>query len=107
MLVTGAIFLSIVGLKTWDEVIVQYPTQAVLAMAAGRIIPMVVWMLFQGMGGMNAYEMAGMVLPVVPSFAWFGSTLHRAHGAGPIARRRSSQCWVLMRYRRSTYSLAM
>jgi hypothetical protein len=25
MLVTGAIFLSIVGLKTWDEVTLQYP----------------------------------------------------------------------------------
>jgi hypothetical protein len=32
MLVTGAIFLSIVGLKTWDEVTIQYPTQALLAM---------------------------------------------------------------------------
>jgi hypothetical protein len=35
MVVTGAIFLSIVGLKTWDEVTVLYPTQALLAMAAG------------------------------------------------------------------------
>jgi hypothetical protein len=40
MLVTGAIFLSIVGLKTWDQVTVQYPTQALLAMAAGMTIPM-------------------------------------------------------------------
>jgi hypothetical protein len=33
MLATGASFLSIVGLKTWDEATVQYPTQALLAMA--------------------------------------------------------------------------
>ena len=37
MLVTGAIFLSIVGLKTWDEVTLQYPTQSLLAMAAGLL----------------------------------------------------------------------
>jgi hypothetical protein len=67
MLVTGAIFLSIVGLKAWDEVTVQYPTQALLAMAAGMTIPMVAWMLFRGMGRRNAYEMAAaMVLPLSP-----------------------------------------
>ena len=36
MLVTGAIFLSIVGLKTWDEVTRRY-TQSLLAMAAGLL----------------------------------------------------------------------
>jgi hypothetical protein len=50
MLVTGAIFLSIVGLKTWNEVTLQYPTQSLLAMAAGMTIPMVAWMLFRGDG---------------------------------------------------------
>jgi hypothetical protein len=35
MIATGAIFVSVTGLKTWDEVTVQYPTQALLAMAAG------------------------------------------------------------------------
>src|SRR5690242_8273935 len=44
MLATGAIFLSVVGAKTWDEVTTGYPTQALLAMAAGMTIPMVVWM---------------------------------------------------------------
>src|SRR4029453_6049283 len=51
----GAIFLSIVGLKTWDEVTSQYPTQALVAMAAGMSIPMVAWMLYRGMGGGTPY----------------------------------------------------
>lgn len=50
MLATGAIFLSIVGLKRWDQVTVQYPTQALLAMAAGMSVPMVAWMLVWGLG---------------------------------------------------------
>ena len=77
MLVTGAIFLSIVGLKTWDEVTLQYPTQALLAMAAGMTIPMMAWMLFRGMGRRNTYEMAAaMILPVVPflCLVWFDVT---------------------------------
>src|SRR4029453_2516139 len=41
MIATGAIFVSITGLKTWDEVTVQYPTQVLLAIAAGMSIPMV------------------------------------------------------------------
>lgn len=41
MIATGAVFLSAVGLKTWEQVTVQYPTQALLAMAAGMTIPMV------------------------------------------------------------------
>ena len=70
MIATGAIFLSAVGLKTWDQVTLQYPTQALLAMAAGMTIPMVAWMLFRGMGRRNSAEMAAaMVLPVVP-FLW-------------------------------------
>ena len=53
MIATGAIFLSMVGLKTWDQVLLQYPTQALLAMAAGMTIPMAAWMLFRGMGARN------------------------------------------------------
>jgi hypothetical protein len=45
MVATGAILLYIVGLKTWEEVTVQYPTQSLLAIAAGMTIPMVAWML--------------------------------------------------------------
>src|SRR5437867_1215803 len=67
MVATGAIFLSIVGLKTWEEVTIQYPTQALLAMAAGMSIPMMAWMLYRGMGRRNAAEMAAaMILPVIP-----------------------------------------
>jgi hypothetical protein len=54
MIATGAIFVSVVGLKTWDDVTTQYPTQALLAMAAGMSVPMVVWMLFRGMGWRNS-----------------------------------------------------
>jgi hypothetical protein len=43
---TGALFLTIVGVKTWDEVTIPYPTQALLAMAAGMTVPMVAWMVY-------------------------------------------------------------
>src|SRR5205823_9992802 len=62
MIATGAIFLSMVGLKTWDQVLLQYPAQALLAMAAGMTIPMVAWMLFRGMGARNSAEMAAAMV---------------------------------------------
>jgi NhaP-type Na+/H+ or K+/H+ antiporter len=86
MIATGAIFVSITGLKTWDEVTVQYPMQVLLAMAAGMTIPMVAWMLVRGMGRRNACEMAAaMVLPVLPflCLVWFDVT--KGASAGPIA----------------------
>jgi hypothetical protein len=55
MIATGAVFLSVVGLKTWEQVTVQDPTQALLAMAVGTTVPMVAWMLFRGMGRRNSY----------------------------------------------------
>jgi hypothetical protein len=48
---TGAVFLSVVGLKTWGEVTTVYPTQALLAMAGGMTAPMVAWMVYRGWGG--------------------------------------------------------
>jgi cytochrome bd-type quinol oxidase subunit 2 len=108
MLATGAIFLSIVGLKTWDEVTIQYPTQALLAMAAGMSIPMVAWMLLRGMGRRNAYEMAAaMILPVVPflCLVWFGIT--KSAQCGGYCAATIVAMLVLMRYRRSTYSTTM
>jgi hypothetical protein len=108
MIATVAIFLSIVGLKTWDEVTVQYPTQALLAMAAGMSIPMVAWMLIRGMGRRNAYEMAAaMILPVIPflCLVWFGIT--KSAWCGPYCAATILAMLVLMRYRRSTYSMAM
>jgi hypothetical protein len=50
MFVAGAILTFVVGLKSWDEVTIQYPNQALLAMVAGMSIPMVAWMLFRGYG---------------------------------------------------------
>ena len=108
MIATGAIFVSITGLKTWDEVTVQYPTQVLLAMAAGMTIPMVAWMLVRGMGRRNAYEMAAaMVLPVLPflCLVWFDVT--KGAQCGPYCMTTIVAMLVLMRYRRSTYSMAM
>ena len=50
MFVTGAIFVSVVGPKTWSEITFVYPTQALVAMAVGMTVPMVAWMLYRGMG---------------------------------------------------------
>jgi hypothetical protein len=108
MLATGTSFLAIVGLKTWDEVTLQYPTQALLAMAAGMSIPMVAWMLHRGMGGRNAAEMtAAMILPVIPflCLVWFGITTNA--WCGPYCAATIVAMLALMRYRRSTYSMAM
>jgi NhaP-type Na+/H+ or K+/H+ antiporter len=105
MIATGAIFLSVVGLKTWDQVIVQYPTQALLAMAAGMTIPMVAWMLFRGMGRRNSSEMAAaMVLPVVPFLflVWFDVT--KSAPCGPYCAAAIVAMLGLMFYRRSQYS---
>ena len=33
MIATGAIFISVVGLKSWDQVTTRYPTRALWAMA--------------------------------------------------------------------------
>ena len=108
MLATGALFLSITGLKTWDQVTIQYPTQVLLAMAAGMSLPMVAWMLYRGMGPRNASEMAAaMVLPVVPflCLVWFHVTTSAQCGGYCAATVLAML--VLMRYRRSTYSTAM
>ena len=108
MIATVAIFLSIVGLKTWDEVTIQYPTQALLAMAAGMSIPMAAWMLHRGMGRRNTYEMAAaMILPVIPflCLVWFGIT--KSAWCGPYCAATIVAMLALMRSRRSTYSMAM
>jgi hypothetical protein len=108
MIATGAIFLSVVGLKTWDEVTAQYPTQALLAMAAGMTIPMVGWMLHRGMGRRNSLEMAGaMVLPVIPFLllVWTGVTTSAQCAAYCIVTVLAML--ALMQYRRSEYSMEM
>lgn len=102
MIATGAVFLSVVGLKTWDEVTSQYPTQALLAMAAGMSIPMVGWMLYRGMGRRNSYEMAAaMVVPVIPflCLVWFGVT--ESAQCGWYCAVTFVTMYALMRFRRS------
>jgi hypothetical protein len=105
MIATGAIFLSVVGLKTWDEVTFTYPTQALIAMALGMTLPMVGWMLYRGIGMRNSFEMAlAMVLPVLPFLylVWFGVTKSAQCGAYCIVM--VIAMYALMRYRRSEYS---
>lgn len=94
MVATGAIFLFVSGLKTWDDAAVQYPTQALLAIAAGMAVPMIAWMLFRHIGRRNAYEMAAaMVLTVIPflCLVWFDIT--ESALCGLVAPRRLQQCW--------------
>ncbi len=108
MIATGAVFLSVVGLKTWDQVTIEYPTQALVAMAGGMSIPMVGWMLYRGMGWKNSYEMAAaMVLPVLPflCLVWFGVT--KSAQCGGYCALTVVAMLVLMRYRRSQYSMPM
>ena len=105
MVATCAIFLAAVGLSSWDQVTVRYPTQALLAMAAGMTVPMVAWMAYQRMGWRNSVEMtAVMVLPAIPflCLVWFEvtkSALCGAYCAVTIVAMLS-----LMFYRRSQYS---
>jgi hypothetical protein len=108
MFVTGFIFVSIVGLKSWGELTGRYPTQALLAMAVGMTVPMVAWMLFRGMGWKNSFEMAGaMVLPVIPflCLVWFNVTKSAQCGAYCVAT--IVAMLALMRYRQSEYSMQM
>ena len=105
MIATIAVFVSVVGLKTWDQVTVQYPTQALLAMAAGMTIAMVAWMLFRGMGRRNSYEMAAaMVLPVVPFLCLVWLDVTKSAQCGAYCAVTIAAMLGLMFYRRSQYS---
>ena len=48
MIATGAIFLTLVGVKTWNEVTIQYPAQALMAMAAGMTLDQLAEMGYSG-----------------------------------------------------------
>ena len=77
MIASAAVLLTVVGLKTWEEVTTQYGTQALIVMAGGMTVPMIAWMLYRGMGWKHSYEMAAvMVIPVIPFLClyWFGVT---------------------------------
>jgi hypothetical protein len=106
MVTAGAVVMTITGLKTWDQVTIQYPTQALVAMAAGMSIPMAAWMLYRGMGRKNTSEMAAaMVLPVLPflCLVWFGVT--KSAQCGGYCAVTIVAMLALMRYRRSQYSM--
>jgi cytochrome bd-type quinol oxidase subunit 2 len=107
MIATGAIFLSVVGAKTWDEVTTEYPNQALLAMAAGMSIPMAAWMVYRDMGRRHSLEMAAaMVLPVVPflCLVWFNVTASAQ--CGPYCIATIATMLGVMFYRRDRYSSA-
>ena len=105
MIATGAIFLTIVGLKTWDEVTTQYATQSLLAMAAGMTIPMVVWMMYRGMGWRNSSEMASaMLVPVIPFLVLVWSGVTKSAMCGAYCALTIVAMLALMHFRRSVYS---
>jgi hypothetical protein len=108
MIAAGAIFIAIVGPMTWDEVTTRYPTQSLLAMAAGMTVPMVAWMLHRGMGWKNSFEMAAaMVLPVIPflCLVWFDVT--KSAQCGAYCAVTVVTMLALMGSRRSEYSMQM
>jgi hypothetical protein len=108
MLVGGAILLSVVGLKTWDEVTTQYGTQALIVMAVSMTVPMAAWMLYRGMGWKNTYEMAAvMAIPVIPflCLVWFGVT--PSAQCGPYCAVTVVAMLALMFFRGREYSVPM
>jgi hypothetical protein len=105
MIATGAIFVSVVGVKSWEEVTIQYPTQALLAMAVGMTLPMVLWMRYRGMSWRDSAEMAAaMVLPVIPflCLVWFGVT--ESAQCGAYCAVMVVAMYALMRFRRAEYA---
>ena len=105
MIATGAIFVSVVGVKSWEEVTIQYPTQALLAMAIGMTLPMVLWMRYRGMSWRDSAEMAAaMVLPVIPflCLVWFGVT--ESAQCGAYCAVMVVAMYALMRFRRAEYA---
>jgi hypothetical protein len=104
---TGASFASVIGLTAYEQVTVLYPTQILLAMAAGMSIPVVAWMLHRGMGRRNASETAAaIVLPVLPflGLVWSGvtsSAVCNGYRATTVVA-----VLVLLGYRRGTSSMA-
>jgi hypothetical protein len=108
MIVSAAALLTVVGLKTWDEVTTQYATQALVVMAVGMTVPMAAWMLARGMGRRNTYEMAAaMAIPVIPflCLVWFGVT--ESALCGPYCAVSVVAMLGLMLYRRGEYSSSM
>lgn len=105
MIAGAAVLLTVVGLKTWEEVTTQYGTPALLVMAVGMTVPMVSWMIYRGMGRRNTFEMAAvMVIPVVPFLClyWLGVT--KSAQCGGYCAVTILAMLALMFYRRPEYS---
>ena len=108
MMAGAAILLSVVGLKTWEQVTTQYGTQALVVMAVGMTVPMTAWMLYRGMGRKNAYEMAAvMVLPVVPLLCLYWFDVTESAQCGAYCAVSVAAMLALMFYRRGQYSTSM
>jgi cytochrome bd-type quinol oxidase subunit 2 len=108
MIAGGAVLLTVVGVKTWEEVTTQYGSQALVVMAVGMTVPMVAWMLYRGMGWKNSYEMAAvMVIPMIPFLClyWFGVT--KSAQCGGYCAVTILAMLALMFYRRPEYSSSM
>ena len=106
MIATGAVFLSVTGARTWDEVTVDHPTAALLAMAVGMTAPMVLWMAHMGMSRRSTDEMAAaMVLPVVPCLLLVWSGITPSAQCGLYCVLMLVAMWAVMRHRRDEYSL--
>ena len=105
MIVTGAIFLGIVGAKTWEEVTTQYPTQSLVAMAFGMTVPMAGWMVYRGMARRDTIEMSAlMLLAAVPFLllVWFDVTKSAQCGGYCVVM--IVGMLALMRFRRDVYA---
>jgi hypothetical protein len=108
MFATGYMIVRVGGLTSWGRATIVYPTQCLIGMAVGMTLPMVVWMLFRGMGWRNAAEMATvMILPVIPflCLVWFNVTASAQCGA--YCASSALAMLALMGFRRSEYSMQM
>jgi NhaP-type Na+/H+ or K+/H+ antiporter len=105
-MLSAAVIISVaVRASSWDQVTIVYPTQALVAMAVGMTVPMVLWMLHRRMGRRNAAEMgAAMAIPVIPflCLVWFHVT--NSAQCGIYCVFTAVAMLVLMRYRREEYS---
>jgi hypothetical protein len=105
MIVTGAILLTAVGVKTWNEVTTEYPTQALLAMAVGMTVPMAAWMLHAGMSRRNTGEMSAvMVLAVIPFLCLVWADVTKSAQCGGYCALSVVAMLALMRYRYAEYA---
>ena len=105
MIAGAAVLLTVVGVKTWEEVTTQYGTQALIVMAVGMTVPMVAWMLYRGMGWKNAYEMtAVMVIPVIPFLCMYWLGITKSAQCGAYCAVMILAMLALMFYRRPEYS---